>query len=347
MTKYYKLKVKKVIQETPEAITIYFKQPLFRKIKYHSGQFLTLIVKVAEKEYRRSYSICTSFGLDSVIGVTVKRLAGGIVSNFLNDTVKAGDDIQVMEPTGNFTFIPDKKLKRHIVLIAAGSGITPIFSMLKSVLLFEPSSFVSLIYANRNQQSIIFKELLQKLKNEFKDRLQVLTILSQPQVGWQGLTGRINKDKLADIFRSLSVPVDKNTNCYICGPNELMDEVKLRLSSLAISEQQIFTESFIATQPKNKMQGFGVKTVKIILDAKEYQITVPPDKSILEAALDKNIDVPFSCQSGLCTACRGLRKSGEVKTSQQDGLGDEEIALGYVLTCGCYPISDDVVIKIK
>ena len=158
MSEYYTLKVKEVTHETKDSVTIHFKQPLFRKVKYKSGQFLTVLVSVDGQKHRRAYSMCSSPSLDSTLAITVKRVEGGVVSNHLNDTVQAGQTLELMQPMGSFILEPNKKLNRHIVLFGGGSGITPLISILKSVLFFEPNSKVSLVYCNRNIDSIIFKQ---------------------------------------------------------------------------------------------------------------------------------------------------------------------------------------------
>ena len=193
MSDYYTLKVKDIIKETDDTVTIQFKQPLFKKVKYISGQFLTVIIPVNGEKLRRSYSMSSAPNLDSHIGVTVKRVENGVVSNYLNDHIKKGDSIEIMKPMGNFTLEPNKQGKRNIILFGGGSGITPLMSILKSALYFEPNSAVSLVYANSDEDCIIFKDQLDALKEKFGERFNLVHVLSQPKQMWNGHTGRMDE----------------------------------------------------------------------------------------------------------------------------------------------------------
>ncbi|MEN7550369.1 2Fe-2S iron-sulfur cluster-binding protein [Rapidithrix thailandica] len=350
MTDYYNLKVKSVVRETEDAVTIHFKQPLFRKVKYKPGQFLTLLVPVNGETLRRSYSMCSAPTLDSTVAVTIKRVEGGKVSNHLNDHAKSGDVIQVMKPMGHFGTEASKNKKRHIVLFGAGSGITPLMSILKSVLFYEPNSTVSLVYGNRNEQSIIFKEKLTEYKEKFGDRFNLVHVLSKPSENWGGYTGRIDETKVVNILNLLPKFSEEDTEYFLCGPHALMDMVETTLKKTKVPEFKIHHESFVSTKDPKKvaeeLKSFKTHKVKILIDGEEHQLTVPPDKSILDVALDEGLDLPFSCQSGLCTACRGLCKEGKVKMVEGDGLSHDEIKEGYILTCVGHPQTEDVVIEI-
>lgn len=348
-SRYYKLKIREVVKETSDAITIYF-DPAGRTIQYKSGQFFTLILNIGGKEVRRSYSLCTSPETDPFPGVTVKRVPDGLVSNYLNDNAKVGDEIQLMDPTGNFTTEFDAVNQRHLVFFGGGSGITPLMGLTKSLLLKEPNSKITLVYANRNVDSIIFKSTFEKLQADSNGRLEVIHVLEMPPVAWDGYSGRLSPATIGDILAKVSQkgPVSEY---FMCGPEGMMQAVSDAFRELGLPKEKLRKESFTASSgPKTDAAPQpGEKTsheVKVLYDGEEYVFKVEPGKTILETALDKDIDLPYSCQSGLCTACRGKCLSGKVKMDEMEGLSESEINEGYVLTCVGHPLTDDVVIEI-
>lgn len=348
-TKYLNLKVKEVVNETPDAITIYFEQPE-TPIKYKAGQFFTLMPEIDGKKVRRAYSVCTCPETDPNPAVTVKRVEGGLVSNWLNDHVKAGDTMEVMEPMGNFTTDLDSSRKRHLVLFGGGSGITPLMAIAKVVLHEEPQSFVSLIYANRDTESIIFNDQLDQLMQKYKDRFRVIHVLETAEAGWGGPTGWLNTDLIGNLLKELPKVKEESTAYYICGPEGMMDVVTDSLPKLGIQKERIHKESFTSTVTKEEVEGNhegeGEHEVTVIYEDEEHTFVVKPGKAILETALELDIDLPYSCQSGLCTACRGKCISGSVRMDESEGLSEEEIEEGYVLTCVGHPASDKVKIEI-
>lgn len=352
--KYYDLKVKQVVNETKDTISIVFEQPQ-PKIEYKSGQFLTLIVPVQGKEVRRCYSLCTSPFVDNDLAVTVKRVDSGLMSNWLVDTLKPGAAVKVMEPMGQFTTEYNKDRKRHIIMFAGGSGITPMMSIIKSMLTQEPESMVSLIYCNRDIDSIIFKSSLEKLEIEYEGRLHVIHVLDNAPMNWQGYSGLLNHDMLTKLFERVPDWGIANTTYLMCGPEGMMKNVESLLEMRHIPKEKIFKESFVQgtidkdTKKEEVVVGqeeLKEREVTIRYDGQEYKIMVPPHKGILETALDAGIDLPYSCQSGLCTACRGKALSGKVKLDEEEGLSQSERDEGYVLTCVGHPLTDDVVIEI-
>lgn len=352
--RYRHLQVKKIIRETPDAIIIEFDQP-DPVMVYSSGQFLTLILTIDGKEVRRAYSLCSSPAVDKGLAVTVKRVEGGLVSNWLNDRLKEGDKIKVMEAMGSFTTEYDKSNKRHLILFAGGSGITPMLSIIKSMLTYEPESICSLIYCNRNLESIIFRESLDQLQARYEGRLRVIHVLDDAPMNWQGHSGLLNHDMLIKIFERLPDWGIDHSTYLMCGPEGMMKNVQNILVEQRIPEDKIFKESFVAGTIDKELKGTdGVineevtdtKEVKIIYDGEEHIFSVSPGKSILETALDLGIDLPYSCQSGLCTACRGKCISGKVKLDEEEGLSEAELEEGYVLTCVGHPLTDDVIIEI-
>jgi len=351
--RYYDLRVKRIINETKDAISIVFEQPAAGNIQYKSGQFLTLIVPVQGKEVRRAYSLCSSPFVDDDLAVSVKRVENGLMSNWLPDNLKQGDMIKVMEPMGQFTTEFQKENKRHLIMFAGGSGITPMMSIIKSLLTQEPESIVSLIYCNRNVDSIIFNDALNEWEVKHEGRLHILHVLDEAPMNWQGYSGLLNPDMLKKLFERIpDWGIDKTTY-LMCGPEGMMKNVETLLQAHAIPANKIFKESFVqGTIDKSKKEeapaavANKAREVTIRYDGQEFKIMVEPNHTILETALDQGIDLPYSCQSGLCTACRGKALSGQVKLDEEEGLSQSERAEGYVLTCVGHPLTDDVVIEI-
>lgn len=348
---YYDLKVKEIVQETRDAISIVFEQPE-KKISYKAGQFLTLILPINGKEVRRAYSLCSSPVVDQDLAVSVKRVDKGLMSNWLADNLKAGDRVKVLEPMGQFTTEYSATNKRHLVMFAGGSGITPMMSVIKTTLHLEPDSICSLVYCNRDIDSIIFKDQLDKLQTNDQGRLHVIHILDNAPMNWQGYSGLLNHEMLARLFERIPNWGLEKTTYLMCGPEGMMKNVETLLAARAIPESKIFKESFVQgtidKQPKKEATSSGntAHEVKILYDGQEYKFNVEPNRTILETALDLGIDLPYSCQSGLCTACRGKALSGQVKLDEEEGLSASERAEGYVLTCVGHPLTDDVVIEI-
>jgi ring-1,2-phenylacetyl-CoA epoxidase subunit PaaE len=346
---YFDLTVKGIVNETKDAISVVFEHPKNR-INYKAGQFLTLIVPVQGKEVRRAYSLCSSPFADTDLAVTVKRVDQGLMSNWLADNLKVGDVLKVMEPMGQFTTEFDQKRKRHLVMFAGGSGITPMMSIIKSILLQEPQSIVSLIYCNRDIDSIIFKSTLEGLETKYEGRLHVIHILDNAPMNWQGYSGLLNHDMLTRLFERIH-DCGKETNYLMCGPEGMMKNVESLLALRTIPSSKIFKESFVQgtidkDSKKEGESGLVAREVTIRYDGQEYKVKVEPQNTILQTALDQGIDLPYSCQSGLCTACRGKALSGKVKLDEEEGLSQSERAEGYVLTCVGHPLTDDVVIEI-
>ncbi len=352
--KYFELKVKEIVKETSDAITIVFDQPESGNIAYKSGQFLTLIVPVDGKEVRRAYSLCTSPFVDNDLAVTVKRVDKGLMSNWLPDNLKVGDTMKIMTPTGHFTTDYSNDGKRHLIMFAGGSGITPMMSIIKSVLTQEPSSIVSLIYCNRDIDSIIFKDKFDSFQTDYEGRFHVIHILDNAPMNWQGLSGLLNHDMLKKLFERIPDWGHDNSTYLMCGPEGMMKNVESLLALQQIPKDRIFKESFVQgiidKETKKEEVATSDKIIERVVTIKyegsEYKVTVPPNKTILETALDDGIDLPFSCQSGLCTACRGKALSGKVKLDEEEGLSQSERNEGYVLTCVGHPMTDDVVIEI-
>ncbi|HSI74710.1 MAG TPA: ferredoxin--NADP reductase [Lunatimonas sp.] len=350
-SQYITLQVREVVRETSDAVTLYFDQPE-PHLEYLPGQFLTIILIINGKEERRSYSLCTSPFVDPFPGITVKRLKGGVVSNYMNDLVFPGKKITVMRPMGNFTCDYHSKNKRHYGMIVAGSGITPILGITKSILVNEPDAKVSLLYGSRNEEQIIFKSLLEKLNEQYPGRVQVHHQLSQPNGVWEGAKGRIVASDIQNFGRDLLADSDYEGRFFLCGPHEMMEAGKSSLAEMGVPREVIFTENFfIDAKDKNGNAEEGdqqiTQEVTITLEGQSYTFDVTPDKTILEAGLDMDIDMPYSCQSGLCTACRGRLLSGKVTMDEDAGLSENEIEAGYILCCSSKPKSGEIKINIE
>ncbi len=352
---YYDLVIKDIVNETRDTISVVFGQPADKPITYKSGQFLTLIVPLNGKEVRRSYSLCSSPFVDEDLSVTIKRVEEGVMSNWLADNLSVGDTIKVMEPMGQFTTEYDPTRKRHVIMFAGGSGITPMMSLIKSILAKEPESIVTLIYCNRDIDSVIFRDALEAMQTRDEGRLHIIHILDNAPVNWQGYSGLLNHDILTKLFERIPDWGIESTTYLMCGPEGMMKNVDSLLEMRQIPKEKIFRESFVQgiLNKEEKKEATAAdggelieRVVTIRYDGQEYKVTVPPDKGILESALDQGIDLPYSCQSGLCTACRGKALSGKVKLDEEEGLSQSERAEGYVLTCVGHPLTDDVVIEI-
>lgn len=273
------------------------------------------------------------------------------MSNWLPDNLRKGDKVKIMEPMGQFVTEYNPSGKRHIIMFAGGSGITPMMSIIKSILSQEPESICSLIYCNRDEDSIIFKNELDHLQTNDEGRLHVIHVLDTAPMNWQGYSGLLNHDMLTRLFERIPDWGISKTTYLMCGPEGMMKNVETLLNDRQIPKEKVFKESFVqgtidkTTSPVVESE-LKTREVTIRYDGQEYKVMVPPNKGILETALDAGIDLPYSCQSGLCTACRGKCLSGKVKLDEEEGLSQSERAEGYVLTCVGHPLTDDVVIEI-
>lgn len=355
MSKYYFLKVKEIEKETEEASTLHFWHPLNEVVAYRPGQFLTILLPADDKKIRRSYSMSSSPYTDVSLAITIKRVPGGYASNLLLDTIKVGDTLEVMEPMGAFFPKQNDDQTRQVVFVGAGSGITPLFSIAKSILMVEPESEVFLIYGSRNEESIIFKHKIEALQAKYGERFQVVHTLSQPSEAWEGEKGRLNKSHLLKIVEKLPTLNKAEAEFFLCGPDDMMEETHRALSILAIPENKIRKESFLtatAAQPgevtlEEEDDTLKTREITLFYEGAEYKLAVKPHETVLEAALNMDIDLPYSCQAGMCTACLGRCTSGKVHLDEEDALSEAELNEGFILTCVSHPMSDDVIIEVE
>ncbi|MCH8517930.1 MAG: oxidoreductase, partial [Cyclobacteriaceae bacterium] len=285
---YLHLKLKEVRKETADAVTLIF-DTSNEAVDYQPGQFFTLIPTINGEEVRRSYSVCTSPDTDEFPGVTVKRVKDGLVSNFLNDNAEAGQVLKVMRPNGNFVPEVDSSKKRNVVLLGGGSGITPLMSILKSVLHHEERSEISLLYANRDEASIIFKDELDQLQEKYGSRLKVMHLLESPQDDSYP-KGLVSSEHVKR-FHQEYVSEDLQKEYFMCGPQGYMDTLERIMPEIGLGDIKIKKESFVSTKLKAKDEGSAspqseTRKVTLIYDDEEYVVEVSPDKTILEAALD-------------------------------------------------------------
>lgn len=346
MNRSIALKVAAVEAETEHAVSIHLRQPLLRRLKYSAGQYLMLDVDVGDgKSECRAYSISSTPGLERTLSITVKKLAGGHVSNWLAERLGTGMSVRTFGVRGRCTFTPQDGASRHIVLFAAGSGIVPQFSILKSVLHFEPQSRVSLIYGNRTLDAAIFRDKIERLRQTFGDRLRVIHALSRPEPP-QPEQGRLSRERALGMLRDLAVQPGTATQFYVCGPSGMMEEVTAALSELGVPADSVHLESFAPARPRSATRPEEAQ-VRLFMQDKAFDFRVPSGKTILEAALASGIQPPFSCRSGFCTACVCTRVSGEVEMPEEHGLSESELEMGQALLCVGYPASHEVQLRIE
>lgn len=345
-----KVKVKQKIWETKDACSFYFEHREGNTLFYKPGQFLTLLLSINGEEVRRPYSFCTIPVKDKFPGVTVKRVEGGLVSNYLLDNVQEGQELECLYPAGTFFAEIHPLHKKEYVLVASGSGITPLYSILQTVLFKEPGSNVILIYCNRDEDSIIYKSKLDTFEFQFADRLKVVHVLSQPTNDWMGFRGRLDANLLENLVSELVTLSLEALSFFLCGPTLFMKDVEATFLSMGFTQDRIRKEDFGSfVSPMETTSSFSsaqTKEVTIIYRKNEDTFLLSEGQTILDAALDNGVRMPYSCRMGVCTACLGTCIEGEVDLGNSDALSENEKKKGYVLTCIGKPISDKVVIQI-
>lgn len=354
MARFHTLVVEDVKQETADAIVIGLKVPADKRsdFKFMHGQYLTVKLVVNGEELRRSYSICSSPLDVDLIRIAVKRVDRGRASSFLVGQLKKGDALEVMTPMGNFYTLLDPAHERHYVAFAAGSGITPILSILKTVLRTEPKSKFTLFYGNTDVDRIIFREKLGELKALHGDRLGVHHILSKGMDEDLLFNGRITTEKAKQLV-SRFVTDALHKEFFICGPEQMMVNVSEALESMGVAKSHIHVELFttpVSSSTKAEAVAApgafsGNAVVKVILDGREHVLQVPADgDAVLDAALEAGLDVPFACKGAVCCTCKARVVEGQVEMEMNYALTDSEVADGYVLTCQTHPRSANVTI---
>lgn len=317
--------------------------------RYRQGQYLCLQVEIDGEKFKREYSICSSPYAEEDLSIAVKSSATGIVSKYLRCSIKPGDVILSYPPNGKFFTELNSANSKTYLLIGGGSGVTPLFSILKSVLIAEPKSWVILYSGNSTEQSIMFYSDLRSIESENGNFTAVFT-LTHPAPDWKGLQGHISKDEI----RKMIAGVNDFTGleCFVCGPDEMMRNSENALLSCGVPADRIHIEYFTPPPVPEVYMPEGVpdvenieRKVNIIINDEAHAVVVPPGGVILDAAIDADLDPPFSCRSGICTTCRAMLRSGKVKMDEREGLKDEEIEEGYILTCQSHPLTDDVTVE--
>jgi ring-1,2-phenylacetyl-CoA epoxidase subunit PaaE len=347
---FYKLKVGKINRETNDAVSIELMvPPPFRsEFDFKAGQYLTFSIEIQGKEVRRSYSLCTS-PTDEKFAVAVKRVEGGLMSNYLNGDLQEGQMIDAMPPNGNFIYEPNPNASRQLVLFGGGSGITPVKSILESALEHEPNSKVLMIYANRDTESIIFGSDLDA-HAAAHDNFTLIHSLDNPPSAWLGLSGYLNKEVIENTLNNQLGEAKSDAIYYICGPGPMMDVVTASLSEIGIPAAQVITEYFVAKadetqEDDEEITGLGTYNIEVELFGDEEEITVKEGETILDAAIQADLDPPYSCQSGVCTTCRAKLIAGKIHMKEREGLTDDEVEDNYILTCQSHPISSGVKVR--
>lgn len=347
--RYQILTIRAVIDVAKDAVNVVFEKPE-ADFQYKPGQFLTIIKEINGKKIRRAYSLCTTPFEDEYPAVTVKRVPGGMMSNHINDEFKAGDQVEVMNPMGMFITEFDAEAERQVVFLGGGSGITPLYSLLRSILIKEPKSKVALVYGNRSEEYIVFKKELADLKEKYGQRFELVHILEEDAHGLAKVTGRPSVGIMSDVVKAFNVTSE--TEFFICGPEPMMDIAFDGLKVLNIVDDKIRKESFDAgkTSPSVVVEeapsGAGTSDVTVLLYGEEYVFKAKKSESILDAGLNQSIDMPYSCQSGLCTACRAKCIEGKVSLDDAHGVSQAEIDEGYVLLCVGKPLTDKVKVEV-
>jgi ring-1,2-phenylacetyl-CoA epoxidase subunit PaaE len=352
--KFYPLQVIEVKKETSDTVSVLFEVPEVLKttFQYKQGQYLTLRTTIDGADTRRSYSICSGVN-EGELRVAIKKVEGGVFSTYANEILKAGDTLQVMPPQGRFFTEMNASEQRTYVAFAVGSGITPILSILKTVLEQEPKSSFILFYGNRTFDQIIFFEELERLKSLYRQRLSVHHVLSREQLGSELFYGRINAQKCTAygkyFFSASAVHAS-----FLCGPEEMTLEIRDTLEALGVPKERVYLELFttsgakklpLAAQKAQEINAFDAQ-ITVHQDDMTFVFTLPSDGStILDAAMRAGADLPFSCRGGVCSTCKARVLEGEVEMTVNYGLEPDEVSRGYVLTCQAHPKSQKVTVS--
>ena len=352
---FHPLRVRAIEPDTAEAVIVSFDVPpeLREVFGFTQGQYLTLRTDIGGQDLRRSYSICAGVD-DAELRVGVRKVNGGVFSNWINAHLKVGDTLQVMAPQGRF-FVPiQPQAQRHYLGIAGGSGITPILSIMKTVLAREPHSRFTLIYGNRTLQSTMFKEEIEDLKNRYLTRLVLHHVFSAEQTDAPLNMGFVNREKLAEFLAAL-IPAQKIDEAFICGPFQMNDEAEAALLAGGVLPERIHVERFgvagqggqVGAVVHEALPGDAkAARIAIVRDGLRREFSFSSDQaSILDAASAAGLEVPFSCTSGVCGTCRAKCLEGEVRMERNFALDKAEVAAGFVLTCQCRPLTDKVVLS--
>ena len=352
MSRFHSLTIARLEKETRDAVAITFAVPdaLRDEFRYEPGQHLTLKADIGGRDVRRSYSICSGRD-DGVLRIAVKRAPGGVFSTFANESLKAGDTIEVMAPMGHFNAPLDPSARHHYVGFAAGSGITPLLSIVKSTLASEPRSHFTLFYGNRASGTVMFREELAALKDRHLDRFNLVHVLSREAQDIELLHGRIDRAR-ADALLDRWVPLGEVDAVFVCGPEGMMDAVTAALEARGYPASKVKIERFAASIPKHEHQparvppeGNAQTEVTVVIDGVRKSYTLDRTReNLLDAALANGIELPYSCKGGVCSPCRSRPVDAEIYTHFLLAPQDYGIASACLLACQSYPATDKVVV---
>ena len=353
---FHTLSVSAVQAETDHAVRVSFAVPaaLRATFRYHPGQYLTLRAEIDGTALQRCYSICSGLD-DPLLQIAIKRVVGGIFSNYANDSLQPGQRLEVLPPQGSFYTDIAPAQARNYLFIASGSGITPVISNIKSILGREPNSRVTLLFGNQRTGTIMFRESLGFLKNRYLTRLQWVNILSREDQGTELLNGRLDQRKGAQLNRRL-IDLDSFDEYFICGPESMISEVSIGLRGVGVEEENIHYELFassaedartVVAKHHARARDYADKlsAVTVIMDGRASQFELSADgENILDAGLKHGMDLPHSCKGGVCSTCKARLLQGQVDMDIDHGLEAGEIEQGLILTCQAHPISEQVVV---
>jgi ring-1,2-phenylacetyl-CoA epoxidase subunit PaaE len=349
--RFHRLAVNDLRREAADAISLTFAIPkqLSDDYRFTPGQYLTLRTMMDGEEVRRSYSICSGPD-DGELRIAVKKVDGGAFSSWAAEELKAGDELDVMTPTGRFGVAPAPAEARTYVGFAAGSGITPILSIVKGVLAREPKSRFFLFYGNRTTAGMLFREALEELKDRFLDRLSLFHVISGEEQDIPILHGRLDGEKVRALLRSL-VPAATVDHVFICGPTGMSEDVEATCREIGIAPERIHVERFVSglggkPRPKTVVPASAPPKAiaALIIDGKRREVPVAEGEAILDAALRGGVDLPFACKGGMCSTCRAKLVEGKAEMDVNYSLEPWELQAGFILTCQAKPVSDKVVV---
>jgi ring-1,2-phenylacetyl-CoA epoxidase subunit PaaE len=350
--KFHTLTISDIRKETEDTVSIAFEIPndLKENYSYKPGQYLTLKALINGEDTRRSYSLCSS-PIENEWRVAIKQIENGKFSTYANNELKIGQSLEVMTPTGNFHAVIQPENKKSYVLIAAGSGITPILSITKTILNQEPQSDVTLFYGNKGFSSIIFREEIEGLKNTYMNRLRIVHVLSRESLGNKIQKGRIDSTKIDELYNAF-LKETKIDEVFVCGPEEMIHSVKDKFSNLGVNNSNIHFELFSTSSKKNNntekitSEPTIASNVKVIIDGDLIELSMESTgESILDAAQKAGGDLPFACKGGVCCTCKAKVLEGSAKMDVNYALEPDEVENGYILTCQAHPTSSTLTVS--
>jgi ring-1,2-phenylacetyl-CoA epoxidase subunit PaaE len=350
--RFHDLTVTAIDRTIRDAVVVTLRPPKGEEaaFAFRPGQYLTFRRDFDGQEIRRTYSVCSGLD-DGVLQVGIKRVDGGAFSTFANEELRVGDTLQAMPPMGQFTVEIEPERAHRYIAFAGGSGITPILSIVRTVLAREPQTQVTLVYANRGLNTIMFREEIEDLKNLYMGRLRVIHVLEHDAQEIELFTGRVTEEKCAELFRGW-IDLGGIDMALICGPEPMMQGIARALEAEGVDRARIRFELFRSEAQQGRLSHpvpsraaaarTGGTILRITLDGATRQIEMPAGTTVLEAARAHDIDVPFSCQAGVCSTCRCRLTEGEVEMAANHALEDYEVAQGYRLSCQSFPLTDRV-----